>query len=88
MGQVRAFEVKYKYFGILCSTSTITPAEIKNYLSTVQVLLNVYLRLQGRHSLFKIIFGGVIIVLGNKSITTRSFILLSVSVIILSLNDY
>ena len=40
------------------------------------------LRLQGRYSLFKIIFGGVIIVLANKSITTRSFTLLSVSVMI------
>ena len=41
-----------------------------------------YLRLRGRYSLFKFIFGGVIIVLANKSITTRSFILLSVSVMI------
>ena len=40
------------------------------------------LRLRGRYSLSKIIFGGVIIVLANKSITTCSFILLSVSVMI------
>ena len=40
------------------------------------------LRLQGRYSVFKIIFGGLIIVLANKSITTRSLTLLSVSVII------
>ena len=46
------------------------------------------LRLRGRYSLFKIIFGGVIIVLPNKSITTCSFTLLSVSVMISSLNDY
>ena len=46
------------------------------------------LRLWGRYSLFKIIFGGVIIILANKSITTRNFTLLSVSVMISSLNDY
>ena len=46
------------------------------------------LRLRGRYSLFKIIFGGVIIVLANKSITTCSFTLLSVSVMIGSLSDY
>ena len=40
------------------------------------------------HSLFQIIFGGVIIVLANESITMRSFSLLLVSVIISSLNDY
>ena len=40
------------------------------------------LRLRDRYSLFKIIFGGVIIVLANKSIMTRSLTLLSVSVII------
>ena len=40
------------------------------------------LRLRDRYSLFKIIFGGVIIVLANKSITTRSPTLLSVTVII------
>ena len=34
-----------------------------------------------------IIFGGVIIVLANKSIAMHSFTLLSVSVMILSLND-
>ena len=41
-----------------------------------------HLRLRGRYSLFKIIFGGVIIVLANKSIMTRSLTLLSVTVII------
>ena len=46
------------------------------------------LRLRGRYSLFKNIFGNVIIVLANKSITTRNFTLLSVSVMISSLNDY
>ena len=46
------------------------------------------LRLQGGYSLFKIIFGDMIIVLANKSVTTRSFTLLSVSVITSSLNDY
>ena len=40
------------------------------------------LRLRDRYSLFKIIFGGVIIVLANKSITTGSLTLLSVTVII------
>ena len=40
------------------------------------------LRLRGRYSLFKIIFGGVIIVLANKSITTCSLTLLSVTVMI------
>ena len=42
----------------------------------------------GRYSLFKINFGGVIIVLANKSITTCSFTFLSISVMIPSLNDY
>ena len=42
----------------------------------------IMLRLRGRYSLFKNIFGGVIIVLVDKSITTRSFTLLSVSVMI------
>ena len=37
------------------------------------------LRLRGKYSLFKIIFGGI---LANKSITTRSFTLLSVTVMI------
>ena len=46
------------------------------------------LRLRGRCSLFKIVFGGVIIVLVNKSITTCNFTLLSVSVMISSPNDY
>ena len=43
------------------------------------------LKLWGRYLLFKIIFGvfgGVIIVLDNKSIMMRSFTLLSVSVMI------
>ena len=43
------------------------------------------IRLWGRYSLSKIIFGGVIIVLANKSITMCSFTLLSVSVMISSL---
>ena len=47
-----------------------------------------YLKLRGRYSQFKIIFGGVIIVLANKSITTHNFTLLSVWVMISSLNDY
>ena len=47
---------------------------VKNFVDCIM--------LRGRYSLFKIIFGGVIIVLGNKSITTRSFTLLSVSVMI------
>ena len=41
-----AFEstkVKYKYFGILSSTSTSTPTEIKNILKYCQALSNVYL---------------------------------------------
>ena len=46
------------------------------------------LRLWGRYSLFKIMFDGTIIVLANKSITMCNFSLLSVSVIISSLNDY
>ena len=46
------------------------------------------LRLRGRYSLFKITFGGVIIILANKSVTTSNFTLLSVSVMISSLNDY
>ena len=53
-----------------------------------EVLYTWCLRLRGRYSLLKIIFGGVIIVLANKSITTRSFSLLSVSMMISSLNDY
>ena len=40
------------------------------------------LKLRDMYSIFKIIFGGVIIVLTNKSITTRSFTLLSVLVMI------
>ena len=40
------------------------------------------------YSPLKIIFGGVIIVLANKSITMHNFTLLSVSVMISSLNDY
>ena len=39
-------------------------------------------KVTGWYSLFKIIFGGVIIVLANKSITTHSLTLLSVSVMI------
>ena len=46
------------------------------------------LRLRGRYSLFKNIFGGMIIVLANESITMHSFSLLSVSVMISSLNYY
>ena len=46
------------------------------------------LRLRGRYSLFRVIFGGMIIVLTNKSITIHSFSLLSVSVMISTLNDY
>ena len=46
------------------------------------------LRLRSRYSLFKITFGGMTIVLANKSIMMRSFSLLSVSVMISSLNDY
>ena len=46
------------------------------------------LRLWGRYSLFKIIFGGVSIVLANKSNMTCGFTLLSVSVMISSLKDY
>ena len=54
-----------------------------NYLKWKTILLlDKLLRLRGRYSLFKIIFGGVIIVLANKSIITRGLTLLSVSVII------
>ena len=56
--------------------------------SQLNYVFRIALRLLGRYSLFKVIFGGVIIVLANKSITTRSFILLSASVMMLSLNDY
>ena len=50
---------------------------------SIQLLItNFYLRLWDRYSLFTIIFGGVIIVLANKSIMTCSLTLLSVSVII------
>ena len=50
--------------------------------------LLLWLRLLGRRLLFKFIFGGVTIVLANKSITTHGFTLLSLSVMISSLNDY
>ena len=40
------------------------------------------------HLLYKIVFGGVIIALANKSIATHSFTILSVPVMIFSLNDY
>ena len=46
------------------------------------------LRLLGRYLLFKINFGGVIIVLANKSITIPKFTLLSVSMMISSLSSY
>ena len=45
--------------------------------STATNCKTVKLRLQGRYSLFKIIFGGVITVLANKSIMTCSSTLLS-----------
>ena len=48
----------------------------------------IFLGLWGRYLLYKIIFGGVIIVLANKFIMTRSFTLLSVSVMMSSLSDY
>ena len=51
-------------------------------------VIRIVLSLQGRYLLLKIIFGGVIIVLTNESIMTYSFTLLSVSVIISSLNNY
>ena len=52
------------------------------YTTDTDILQSYSPRLRGRYSLFKIIFGGVIIVLANKSITTRSLTLLSVTVII------
>ena len=52
---------------------------IENYFYRRLILSEVSaLRLRGRYSLFKIIFGGVIVVLANKSIMTRNFTLLSV----------
>ena len=53
-----------------------------NNLQDISPLKVCTLRLRGKYSLLKIIFGGVIIVLANKSITTCSFTLLSVSVMI------
>ena len=53
-----------------------------NNLQDISPLKVSTLRLRGKYSLLKIIFGGVIIVLANKSITTCSFTLLSVSVMI------
>ena len=52
------------------------------------MIVKIYFRLWSRYSLFKIIFGGMIIVFAKKCITTRSFSLLSISVMISSLNDY
>ena len=55
-------------------TTTVTYAVVTNQ--------GQLLRLRGRYSLFKIILGGMSIVLANKFITTHSLTLLSVSVII------
>ena len=78
---------------LLCSyqcQSRLTLVFWWNLLSPpfISHMLTIILKLRGRQLLFKITFGGVIIVLANKSIMISSFTLLSVSVMISSLNDY